>query len=498
MRLFHAVFCYGSHNHLLESHCRHVDEILGFQPVRQVAYYGQGTPVVKCGIETRVLGFRECWEHLPLKTYGLIRHALEDPDWDVLLKTDANAIVASIDLTRLEEHDLIGHCHLNANTDGTEGGCTYHYSHVSQPILREPFVSRRIYGTVGGPAYAMNRRLAQFIADKGVWAACTRISEDRMVSEAADEMGSPAAPGIGYYSDENGYTELHCSRLFNDQIPVVQMRSLGDAGQWGNQVFQYAFIRTYAKRHGIRYELPKWAGQTFFGHCDPPVKKDLPPFTEERQPTDHASHFGVPMAPDAKECHDRDFRGYAQFHTSWYAPDKQFIQSLFRLVPPQRAVYRPLVNRLRDQGDTVISLHLRRGDAGRMIFFLTPIIWCLDWLHENWSRFTNPVLYLATETLELKKWFQRWNVVTMDDLGIQLQNNAYPQYNYPYDEDEKRARQMTFMPDWYVMQHSDVVVAAESTFSVSAAWTNRNLKEFWRARLSKQGFEQCDVWDMDV
>jgi hypothetical protein len=281
-------------------------------------------------------------------------------------------------------------------------------------------------------------------------------------------------------------------------MTTIQMQGLGTTGQWGNQVFQYAFVRTYAKRHGIRYEVPTWAGQAFFDLNDPPVSRPLPGRREQYGPSRHEERFGNPIPPADTEYHNKNFIGWAQYHTSWHAPDKPFIQDLFTATPEVTAQHNPLISNLRQHGTTIVSVHIRRGDSGRLIYFFVPITWYLQWLKDNWSRFESPVLYFAIEDLEHKKWFAKYSPVTMDDLGVELQPVPHKGYRYPYDTGSHRARQLTFFPDWYVLQNSDVVVGSESTFSASAAWTSRVNREYWRPRLSLQGFEQCDPWNMDV
>lgn len=276
------------------------------------------------------------------------------------------------------------------------------------------------------------------------------------------------------------------------------MSKLGRIGQWGNQIFQYAFLRTIAKRCQVPYQCPPWAGQVFFGHQDPPVTANLPSKHESFAPCSYEACFGVPIPPCGNEFCHCDYDGWAQFHTSWYAPDKEFIQGLYCAPEATKVKYGPLISSLRDRGDTIVSLHLRRGDAGRMIYFLTPIIWCLEWLETNLQRFTRPVLFLATEDASLKQWFTRYGVITADDLGVKFLPIAPDKYTFPWQRQLAFSRQMTFFPDWYVLQNADVVVAAESTFSVSAAWVNRSLREFWRPRLSLKGFEQCDIWNTEV
>lgn len=281
-------------------------------------------------------------------------------------------------------------------------------------------------------------------------------------------------------------------------MTTIQMQSLGKTGQWGNQVFQYAFIRTYASRNGIRYEVPSWAGQSFFGLDDPPISRRLPDRREHYGPSRHEERFGNPIPPSSNEYHDRNFIGWAQYHTSWYAPDKPFLQDLFTATPLLATQHEPLVDKLRQIGNPIVSIHIRRGDSGRLIYFFVPIVWYLQWLETNWSRFSNPVLFLATETLDYKRWFSHYNVITADDLGVSFQGTPHDKYSYPYDIGQHRARQLTFFPDWYILQHSDIIIGSESTFSASAAWTSRVNREYWRPRLSLQGFEQCDPWNMDV
>lgn len=279
----------------------------------------------------------------------------------------------------------------------------------------------------------------------------------------------------------------------------ITMSKLGQYGQWGNQVFQYAFLKAYARRHGLIYETPRWVGQYLYGRNDPAVSAALPPFHERIGHTTHESCFAVPYPPKGEECVNRDFVGWAQWHTAWHAPDREYIQSLFDApCKPVAERVRPAMDVLRSMGDTVVALHLRRGDAGRMIFFHTPIVWCLKWLQTNWERLQKPVLYLAVEDVSLVPYFRYYAPQIMETLGISPVARVMPLYQYPHEVTPDKARQLDFFPDWYVMQHADIVVAAESTYSVSAAMMNKNLREFWRPRLSLRGFEQCDPWNMEV
>ena len=257
---------------------------------------------------------------------------------------------------------------------------------------------------------------------------------------------------------------------------------------------EYAFLRTYARRFGLDYQCPDWGNKYLFGHNDPPVTTNLPTWLERREPCPHGDLYGVPIPDMGDLCVGHDYYGWAQFHTSWYAPDKEFIQSLFHVVSPERDRVLPAL--YNTMGDTVISLHLRRGDSGRLIFPLLPITWPLRWLHANWSRFKNPVLYIATENKTLAKHFHYYHPVMQEDLGIMPTGVPPPNYKYPHTKDNPSLQTVDWFPDWYILQHSDVILASDSAFSSSAAMMNHNIKEFWRPRLSLQGFEKVDPWNM--
>src|SRR5689334_21725322 len=62
--------------------------------------------------------------------------------------------------------------------------------------------------------------------------------------------------------------------------PVLTMSRLGQLGRFGNQLFQYAFLRICAEKTGSRVECPTWIGETLFGHQDAPISQRLPPAIE--------------------------------------------------------------------------------------------------------------------------------------------------------------------------------------------------------------------------
>ena len=93
---------------------------------------------------------------------------------------------------------------------------------------------------------------------------------------------------------------------------------------FGNELFQYAALKIYAKKYDLTVEVPDgWVGRQLF-KCDDPVISD-----RHRQFRDLGA---------SKECIwnnsgliDCDIKGYFQYHTSVYAEYKDYFKELFAL-----------------------------------------------------------------------------------------------------------------------------------------------------------------------
>lgn len=48
-------------------------------------------------------------------------------------------------------------------------------------------------------------------------------------------------------------------------MATVTMRTLGQNGRFANQLFQYAFLRFYAREHGLDVQVPAWEGKKLGG-----------------------------------------------------------------------------------------------------------------------------------------------------------------------------------------------------------------------------------------
>lgn len=266
------------------------------------------------------------------------------------------------------------------------------------------------------------------------------------------------------------------------------MKRLGHIGRWGNTLFQYLFIRSYALNYGLDYQCPPWAGQYLFGLSDPPVTANLPRYVEKR--FWHIHHWSS-IAPDGGECHDRDVEAYFQWHTSYYAPWRDQAQDWFTCRGPMADRLAPATEEFLKHR-TRIGIHLRRGDTGRAIFYLTPTAWYLQWLEENWPKFEDPILYVASEDPSLVQEFSGYPIAAT----VQLTMKKVPHYVYlPYDLRRPTPVSMDFFPDWYFLTLCDVILMGNSTFSFTAGMFSKVNPQVYRSRLSTQSFDRIYPWD---
>ena len=255
---------------------------------------------------------------------------------------------------------------------------------------------------------------------------------------------------------------------------VVTMRTLGELGRFGNQFFQYAFVRTYARQHDLHYEVPAWIGQSLFGHVDPPISRQLPQFYEKvchDVDDTFIPHLQSPLR-------NVDVVGFFQYHTSYYAPHRELIESLFAPIDSIATICRQALKRLKQIGDEVVALHLRRGDYGYSHFFIAPSLWYRGWLADQRGRWKRPVIFVATDDeAAIRREFAGVEMMTQRDLGLGL---------LPFPD---------FYLDFYILAQANAVAISNSSFSFAACLLNRTATQFARPVLPAQRLVAFDPWN---
>ena len=254
----------------------------------------------------------------------------------------------------------------------------------------------------------------------------------------------------------------------------VTMSKINLYGRFGNQIFQYAFLRIYAKQFGLNYEVPPWIGQDLFGLQDPPISQELPVIKEVEQ-----KKLSKLFSEQDPRFVNVDFRGYFQFHTSAYAPYKEFFRSLLQPSDQIESQLEEGMEKLRSKGKTVVGLHLRRGDYvnhNNFIFYPPPTDWYKKWLQDHWKFLDHPVLFLASDDVEsVIGDFSEFKPITSKDLFE----------NFPI---------APYYPDHYVLSHCDILAISNSTFSFTASMLNEKGKLFLRPDIKYQMLLPYDPW----
>ena len=141
----------------------------------------------------------------------------------------------------------------------------------------------------------------------------------------------------GFTKDAEKTTSSLVNEAQSDHQPVLTMSSIGQLGRFGNQLFQYAFLRICAEKSGATVECPPWIGQTLFGHNDAPISKRLPPVIERKDVGESLFDVIPEFIPYLEKLADaKSFRvgsevletglanvdlwGFFQFHTRYLKP----------------------------------------------------------------------------------------------------------------------------------------------------------------------------------
>lgn len=287
--------------------------------------------------------------------------------------------------------------------------------------------------------------------------------------------------------------------------PVLTMSSLGRFGRFGNQLFQYAFLRICAQRAGAQVECPSWIGQLLFGHLDPPISQRLTPAIEQLDQGetlfDAMPEFipyiekmaGAPSIRVGVEALEQglsnvDLWGFFQVHTRFLQPHQAFFRSLFQPVPDLRDALEVGLAQLRSRGKTIIGLHIRRGDFVRLplagFTLVVPLEWWCEWLDHLWCELDQPVLFLCSDELErVLPAFAKFAPVTCNDLSIAL-------------PEQLQATNAEFYIDFFVLSQCDVVGISNSIFSFAACLLNERGQRFFRPCWDfSTKFVEFNPWD---
>ena len=326
-----------------------------------------------------------------------------------------------------------------------------------------PQATAAILQQVRGTAFDSSQIYADYVRIFGV-VGC-------VVKPASDVFA-----GVGSDAEESGSSEPIRNRGGDpSDIGVVRMSTLGFNGRFANQIFQYAYLKLYANRQGLRAECPPWIGNSLFGHQTSLGESELPVFREDKGETDAMIRFDP-----AANRRDFELWGYFQDSRHW-SSDRGAFRSLFQPLPFLKNPLDEAINRVRKPDGTLVAIHLRWGDfSGGETFWPAPEVWYLRWLSNIWSTLNDPVLYIATDDPNnVIPHFAAYQPKTSADLNVTL-NGA------------------EFYSDFYVLSKCDVLGISNSTFSFAAAMMNITARIFARPDPVREQMVDFDPWGSAV
>jgi hypothetical protein len=259
-------------------------------------------------------------------------------------------------------------------------------------------------------------------------------------------------------------------------LHAVSMTDLGSLGRFGNQLFQYAFLKLYALRNHLSLKVPPWQGESYFGFADERSSADAYPDLIFGGFDDDDLAFWEMDAPPANV----NFSGFFQEIPACWIPHRRFLRRLFSLRLEWRLPLERLLAQLHHDERTLVAIHVRRGDyleaspSDVPWFQCVPAEWYRALLDELWPTVRNPVLFVSTDGGDdVRAEFTKYR--TLDEAATL---SAMPE----------------LVRDFALLQGANVLALCNSSFSRMAALLADETQECFLPSFSQARFQPYDAW----
>lgn len=228
-------------------------------------------------------------------------------------------------------------------------------------------------------------------------------------------------------------------------IGMISFNKLGNYGRFGNQLFQYAYLRTQAKRLGTTFYCPSWAGDLIFELKD---EKEKAIYPETQLSFDDRFHGFSPEATKIKD--NTDITGFFQSPKYFSQEDINnwfvFKESFFSAVNRK---YKHI------DFEECVGIHLRLGDyTSPQFVFYVPY----RGYFQNALRIVGPkahILIFSDDPIQAKKYLKKF--ANKDNL-IFIEGN-------------------TEIEDFYLLSKCHDTICSSSSFSWWAAYLNKSSRK---------------------
>jgi hypothetical protein len=261
---------------------------------------------------------------------------------------------------------------------------------------------------------------------------------------------------------------------------IVAMTGLGRRGRFGNQLFQYAFLKMYSLYAGASPAVPPWQGEALFGFADRrPGGERLVPLVYFPFDDDDLVLWEMDASPV-----NTNFTGYFQEIPAAWLPHRGFLRSLFTLTDAARLPLQATVDRLHDDGRTIVAIHVRQGDyldsdpVRDPWFRPVPLALYRNLLAELWPQLKRPLLYVASDDPAAAAAFADYEQASLADPALA----GVPDH----------------VRDFFLLSAADVLALCNSSFSRMAALladpSQRCFLPSFGTDAAPPGFAPYDAW----
>jgi hypothetical protein len=258
---------------------------------------------------------------------------------------------------------------------------------------------------------------------------------------------------------------------------VVTMTTLGSRGRFGNQLFQYAFLLMYSLYNAASLATPPWPGEACFDLVERRLgDQAYAPLRFFEFDDDDLALWDLDRPPV-----NVDFHGYFQEIPAAWDRHRPLLRSLFTMRDAIRLPLQAAVDRLRRDGRTLVTIHIRRGDymtydpVAKPWFRGVPLDWYRSLLAERWPQLEKPILHVATD----------------DPAAV---GDAFASYPALPLDDPALAATPAQLRDFFLLAAADKLAICNSSFSRMAALLARDGQDCFLPDFDLQRFVPYDAW----
>lgn len=276
---------------------------------------------------------------------------------------------------------------------------------------------------------------------------------------------------------------------------IVQMWDLGDNGRFGNQIYQFLFLKMLERELGCEIRYPYWQGLNYFNiqasadiECasvDIDFEKTL---SREKGPEKEFLQLRKLFTGSLSKG-VVDISGYFQYHSSYFEKYRDIFFDTYSIKEIFLTQVHYAIQRLNLQDKFIVGIHIRRGDYVKFnnehpLFWGASMESVLSTVNDliN-SSLKDIAIYLCSDDLEYaERAFQGCNIPYYTNKHLFMVTDDFA----------------SLATDFTMLSIADALLISNSTFSFAASMLNRKCRINLRPCPKDDRFISFDPWNSHV